>query len=112
MVIKNTDMLDNIDRQIEELYIKRAEIENTIEQEKREAEKKKKEEKEKEFTAIKNAIKAFNEKHDESYSLVKSIEIKADDFPCRKHLPSDFTVEFKGEPINKTFSEYLESLLG
>lgn len=111
MVIKNTDMLDNIDRQIEELYIKRAEIENAIEQEKREAEKKKKEEKEKEFTAIKNAIKAFNEKHDENYSLVKSIEIKADDFPCRKRLPSDFTVEFKGEPIDKTFLEHLESLL-
>lgn len=112
MAIKNTDMLDNIDRQIEELYVKRAEIENAIEQEKREAEKKKKEEKEKELTAIKNAIKAFNEKHDENYSLVKSIEIKADDFPCRKHLPSDFTVEFKGEPINKTFLEHLESLLG
>ena len=47
MVIKNTDMLDNIDRQIEELYVKRAEIENAIEQEKREAEKKKKEEEEK-----------------------------------------------------------------
>ena len=38
MAIKNTDMLDSIDRQIEELYIKRAEIENAIEQEKREAE--------------------------------------------------------------------------
>ena len=63
MAIKNTDMLDSIDRQIEELYVKRAEIENAIEQEKREVEKKKKEEKEKELTAIKNAIKAFNEKH-------------------------------------------------
>ena len=112
MAIKNTDMLDSIDKQIEELYVKRAEIENAIEQEKREAENKKKEEKKKELTAIKNVIKAFNEKHDENYSLVKSIEIKADDFPCRKHLPSDFTVEFRGEPINKTFSEYLESLLG
>lgn len=111
MAIKNTDMLDSIDRQIEELYIKRAEIENAIEQEKREAEKKKKEEKERELKAIKNAIKVFNEKHNEHYTLVKNIEIKADDFPCRKHLPSDFTVEFHGEPL-KTISERLESLLG
>lgn len=111
MAIKNTDMLDSIDRQIEELYVKRAEIENAIEQEKREAEKKKKEEKEKELTAIKNAIKAFNEKHDEHYTLAKKIEMKAEDYPRDKHIPSDFTIEFGKEPL-KTFSEYLESLLG
>lgn len=105
------DMLDNIDRQIKELYVKRAEIENAIEQEKKEAENKKKEEKEKELTAIKNAIKAFNEKHDEHYTLVKSIELKAEDYPRGKHIPSDFTIEFDKEPL-KTFSEYLESLLG
>lgn len=111
MAIDNKDMLDNIDKQIEELYVQRAEIENAIEQEKRETEKKKKEEKEKELTAIKNAIKAFNEKHDENYSLVKKIEMKAEDYPRDKHIPSDFTIEFGKEPL-KTFSEYLESLLG
>ena len=105
MAINNEQYLEQIKKEIEALHEKKAEIEQTIEQEKREAEKK-------ELTAIKNAIKAFNEKHNENYSLVKSIEIKADDFPCRKHLPSDFTVEFRGEPINKTFSKYLESLLG
>lgn len=78
MAIKNTDMLDSIDRQIEELYIKRAEIENAIEQERREAEKKKKEEKEKELTAIKNAIKAFNEKHDENWMMVKDFKLNKD----------------------------------
>lgn len=112
MAIKNTDMLDSIDRQIEELYVKRAEIENAIEQERGEAEKKKKEEKEKELTAIKNAIKAFNEKHGEHYTLAKKLEMKAEDYPRDKHIPSDFTVEFGGEPIDKTFLEYLESLLG
>lgn len=112
MAINNEQYLEQIKKEIEALYEKKAEIEQTIEQERREAEKKKKEEKEKELTAIKNAIKAFNEKHNENYSLVKSIEIKANNFPCRRHLPSDFTVEFKGEPINKTFSDYLESLLG
>ncbi len=112
MAINNEQYLEQIKKEIEALHEKKIQIEQTIKKEKEETEKKKKEEKEKELTAIKNAIKAFNEKHDESYSLVKSIEIKADDFPCRKHLPSDFTVEFKGEPINKTFLEHLESLLG
>ena len=78
MAIKNTDMLDSIDRQIEELYVKRAEIENAIEQEKREAEKKKKEEKEKELTAIKNAIKAFNEKHGENWMMIKDFTLNKD----------------------------------
>ena len=40
MAIKNTDMLDNIDRQIEELYVKRAEIE-TQSNRKREKQKRK-----------------------------------------------------------------------
>lgn len=112
MAINNEQYLEQIKKEIEALHEKKIQIEQSIRKEKEEAEKKKKEEKEKELTAIKNAIKAFNEKHDEHYSLVTSIEIKADDFPCRKHLSSDFAIEFKGEPINKTFSEYLESLLG
>ena len=112
MDINNEQYLEQIKKEIEALHEKKIQIEQAIKKDKEEAENKKKEEKKKELTAIKNAIKAFNEKHNENYSLVKSIEIKADNFPCRKHLPSDFTVEFKGEPINKTFSEYLESLLG
>lgn len=112
MAIDNEQYLEQIKKEIEALHEKKIQIEQTIRKEKEEAEKKKKEEKEKELTAIKNAIKAFNEKHDENYSLVKSIEIKADDFPCHNHLPSDLGIEFVGKPINKTFSEYLESLLG
>lgn len=79
MAINNKDMLDSIDRQIEELYVKRAEIENAIEQEKREAEKKKKEEKEKELTAIKNAIKEYNSKcESDTDKLVLATERKFD----------------------------------
>lgn len=112
MAINNEQYLEQIKKEIEALHEKKIQIEQTIRKEKEEAEKKKKEEKENELKAIENAIKAFNKKHDEHYTLAKKIEVKADDFPCRKHLPSDFTIEFKGEPINKTFSEYLEALLG
>lgn len=112
MAINNEQYLEQIKKEIEALHEKKVQIEQTIKKEKEETKKKKKEEKNTELKAIENAIKAFNEKHDENYSLTKSIEVKADDFPCRKHLPRDFTIEFKGEPINKTFSEYLESLLG
>lgn len=111
MAVSNEQYLEQIKKEIEALHEKKAEIEQTIEQEKKEAENKKKEEKKKELTAIKNAIKAFNEKHDEHYTLVKSIELKAEDYPRDKHIPSDFTIQFGKEPLN-TFSEYLEALLG
>lgn len=78
MAINNEQYLEQIKKEIEALYEKKAEIEQTIEQEKREAEKKKKEEKEKEFTAIKNAIKAFNEKHDENWMVVKDFKLNKD----------------------------------
>ena len=111
MAINNEQYLEQIKKEIEALHEKKAQIEQTIEQEKREAEKKKKEEKDKELKAIENAIKAFNEKHGEHYTLAKSISIKAEDYPRDKHIPSDFTIEFGKEPL-KTFSEYLEDLLG
>ena len=111
MAINNEQYLEQIKKEIEALHEKKAEIEQTIEQEKREAEKKKKEEKDKELKAIENAIKAFNEKYKEHYTLAKKIEMKAEDYPRDKHIPSDFTIEFDKELL-KTFSEYLEDLLG
>lgn len=99
--------LADIDKQIEELYAKKAEIERKEREQSEVERKKKEEEKEKELTAIKNAIEAFNEKHNEHYLIAKSIEIKVDDSPYFKYLPSDFVIEF-----DKTLSKYLESLLG
>lgn len=63
MAINNEQYLEQIKKEIEALHEKKIQIEQAIKKEKEEAEKKKKEEKEKELTAIKNAIKAFNEKH-------------------------------------------------
>lgn len=111
MAINNEQYLEQIKKEIKALHEREAQIEQTIKKEKEEAEKKKKEEKEKELTAIKNTIKAFNEKHGEHYTLAKSIIMKAEDYPRDKHIPSDFTVGFGGEPIDKTFLEYLKSLL-
>ena len=70
-----TKDIENIDKQIEELYAKRAEIENAIEQKKREAEKKKAEAKEKEFNSIKNAITAFNQKYNENWFMAKDFKV-------------------------------------
>ena len=112
MAINNEQYLEQIKKEIEALHEKKAQIEQAIKKEKEEAEKRKKEERNTELKAIENAIKAFNEKHEEHYTLARSIVMKAEDYPRDKHIPRDFTIEFKGEPINKTFSEYLESLLG
>lgn len=88
--------LADINKQIKELYAKKAEIERK-EREQAEVERKKREEeKEKELAAIKNAIKAFNEKHEEHYSLAR-------------YLPSDSAIEFIGEPIDKKFLDYLKN---
>ena len=111
MAINNEQYLEQIKKEIEALHEKKIQIEQTIKKEKEEAEKKKKEEKDKELKAIENAIKAFNEKHNEHYTLAKKIEMKAKDYPRDKNIPSDFTIEFGKEPL-KTFSEYLEDLLG
>lgn len=98
--------------QIKKLEQELAALKEKERKEKEEAQKKAEAERDADLLAIMDSIKAFNKKHGESYSLVKSIKIKADDFPYRKHLPSDFTVEFTGEPINKTFLEHLESYWG
>lgn len=111
MAVSNEQYLEQIKKEIEALHEKKIQIEQSIRKEKEEAEKKKKEEKERELTAIKNTIKAFNEKYNDHYTLAKSIEMKTEDYPRVKHIPSDFTIEFGKEPLN-TFSEYLEALLG
>ena len=111
MAINNEQYLEQIKKEIEALHEKKIQIEQTIKKEKEEAEKKKKEEKEKELTAIKNAIKTFNEKYKEHYTLAKKIVMKAEDYPRDKHIPSDFSIEV-GKELPKLFSEYLEALLG
>lgn len=111
MAINNEQYLEQIKKEIEALHEKKIQIEQTIKKEKEESEKKKKEEKENELKAIENAIKAFNKKHDEHYTLAKKIVMEAKDYPHDKHIPSDFTIELGKEPLN-TFSEYLEALLG
>ena len=111
MAINNEQYLEQIKKEIEALHEKKIQIEQTIKKEKEETEKKKKEEKNTELKAIENAIKAFNEKYKEHYTLAKKIELKAEDYPHDKHIPSDFTIGLSKEPL-KTFSEYLEALLG
>lgn len=73
--------IENIDKQIEELYAKRAELEAIEAEKEREQKRKAKEDKDKELIAIKNAIKAFNEKHGENYLLVSH-------FMCKNDTPS------------------------
>lgn len=83
---------EEINEKIAELQAQRAEIERREREQSEVESKKKKEEKEKELTAIKNAIKAFNEKHNEHYSLAKSID--------------NFVIKIKGEPIDEELLDY------
>lgn len=65
----NTEKLDDIDKQIEQLYAKRAEVESQIEKERKEAETAKKQERDDALLAIKESIKLFNETYNESLAL-------------------------------------------
>ena len=75
--------IENIDKQIEELYAKRAELEAIEAEKEREKKRKAKEDKDKELNAIKNAITAFNEKHGENLILATQFAYKNDVSPCR-----------------------------
>lgn len=69
--------LIDIDKQIEELYAKRAEIENRMEQARKESEEKRKAEREKAYQEIKELINNYNEKYDSDLIVVNANELYA-----------------------------------
>lgn len=102
---------NEIDEQIAKLQAQKAEIEKK-EREQAEAERKKREEeKGKELADIKNAIKAFNEKYTEYYSLASNIWTKFDNSYHYQLDPKSPTPTYRGKPIDEIISEYLDSLL-
>ena len=96
-----TDMTkEEINERIAELQAQRAEIERKEHEQAEVERKKKEEEKEKELAAIKNVIKAFNEKYNEYYSLANNVD--------------DFIINFKGKPASigdEKFLDYLRFLV-
>lgn len=101
-----------IDEQIAKLQAQKAEIERK-EYEQAEAERKKKEEeKGKELADIENAIKAFNEKYTEYYSLASNIWTKFDNSYRYQPDPKNPILTYRGKPIDEIISEYFDSLLG
>lgn len=66
--------LADIDKQIEELYAKRAEIENRMEQKRKEAEEKRKAERAEAYQAIKELVDKYNEKHNGSLVLMERFD--------------------------------------
>ena len=79
--------IENIDKQIEELYAKRAELEAIEAEKEKEQKRKAKEDKDKELIAIKNAITAFNEKHGENICLAFNENRKTNDGIDRLFFP-------------------------
>lgn len=76
MNITNYDhALIDIDNQIEELYAKRAEIENRIEQERKASEEKRKTEREKAYQEIKEMVVNYNNKYDSNLVVVTAHEL-------------------------------------
>ena len=69
--------LVDIDKQIEELYAKRAEIENRMEQARKESEEKRKAEREKAYQEIKELINNYNNKYDSDLIVVNANELYA-----------------------------------
>lgn len=69
--------LADIDKQIEGLYAKRAEIENRMEQIRKEAEEKRKAEREKAYQEIKELIGSYNNKYDSDLIVVNANELCA-----------------------------------
>lgn len=69
--------LADIDKQIEGLYAKRAEIENRMEQARKEAEEKRKAEREKAYQEIKELIGSYNNKYDSDLIVVNANELCA-----------------------------------
>lgn len=67
--------LADIDKQIEELYAKRAEIENRMEQKRKEAEEKCKAERAEAYQAIKELIVNYNNKYDSNLVVVSANEL-------------------------------------
>lgn len=61
--------IDKLTKEIEDLCRQRADIEAKIREQKEAENKKKQEEKDKEYKAIKNAIEAYNTKHNERLVL-------------------------------------------
>lgn len=66
--------LVDIDKQIEELYAKRAEIENRMEQARKEAEEKRKAERTEAYQAIEKMIDNYNEKYHGSLVLMERFD--------------------------------------
>lgn len=64
-----TKDIENIDKQIEELYAKKAELETKAEAKRKEEEQKKEETRKQDLESIKNAIKEYNEKYNTSLIL-------------------------------------------
>lgn len=67
--------LADIDKQIEELYAKRAEIENRMEQKRKEAEEKRKAERAEAYQAIKELVVNYNNKYDSNLVVVSANEL-------------------------------------
>ena len=65
----NTERLNDINKQIEQLYAQKFEVENQIEKERKEAENAKKQERDDALLAIKESIKLFNETYNENLVL-------------------------------------------
>ena len=69
--------LVDIDKQIEELYAKRAEIENRMEQARKESEEKRKAEREKAYQEIKELIDNYNNKYNSNLMVMNANELFA-----------------------------------
>lgn len=69
--------LADIDRQIEELYAKKAEIKNRMEQERRASEEKRRAEREKAYQEIKEMVDNYNNKYDSDLMVMNINELCA-----------------------------------
>ena len=65
----NQEQLEAVNKQIEELSVKQAELEMAIEQEKKAQEQAKSQEREDALNAIKESIKLFNETYNDSLAI-------------------------------------------
>ena len=66
--------IENIDKQIEELYAKRAEVKSKIEQARKESEEKRKAERAKAYQEIEEMVKNYNEKYHGSLVLMERFD--------------------------------------
>lgn len=78
-----TNKISSITEQMDELSLQKKELENEIENIKKDEKAKRKAEQDKEYTIIKDMINAYNKKYNTNLAIAECYEIKAEDYPSR-----------------------------